>query len=132
VRTKTVLPALCLLAVLGTACSGRGAEPDGGTTPEKPAGSGVEMRLIAFKPEKLEVPGGTTVTWKQADAGFHTVTSGTVAQGSSGVTEMPDGRFDSGQLATDATFTFSFDDPGSYPYFCAVHPATMRGEVTVT
>jgi plastocyanin len=132
VRTKTVLPALCLLAVLGTACTRPGAEPDGGTTPERPAGSGVEMRLIAFKPEKLEVPAGTTVTWKQADAGFHTVTSGTVAQGSSGVTEMPDGRFDSGQLATDATFTFSFDDPGSYPYFCAVHPATMRGEVTVT
>ena len=131
-RTKSVLAALCLLAVLVTACAGPGEERDAATTPERPSGSGVEMRLIAFKPDKLEVRAGTTVVWKQADAGFHTVTSGTVAQGSSGVTEMPDGRFDSGQLPTDGTFTFTFDDPGSYPYFCAVHPATMRGEVTVT
>ena len=131
-RTKSALWAASLLAVLTVACAGKPAVNGGGDDRNTTGQSTVEMKLIAFRPEKLTVPAGSTVTWKQVDAGFHTVTSGTVAQGSSGVTEMPDGRFESGQLATDATFTFTFDEPGTYPYFCAVHPATMRGEVTVS
>ncbi len=90
------------------------------------------MRLIALRPEALLVPRGTTVTWKQMDAGTHTVTSGTVIQGTGGVTTAPDGRFDSGNLVTGATFKFTFNEPGKFTYFCAVHPATMRGEVEVT
>lgn len=90
------------------------------------------MRLIAFRPESLAVPVGTTVTWKQQDAGTHTVTSGTVTQGPGDVTTAPDGKFDSGNLATDATFQFTFDTAGTFPYFCQIHPATMRGEVQVT
>jgi plastocyanin len=89
------------------------------------------MRLIAFKPAALTVDAGTTVTWVQTDAGAHTVTSGTVQQGGAGVTEMPDGRFDSGEIATGETYEFTFDKPGTYAYFCAIHPATMRGEVRV-
>jgi plastocyanin len=87
------------------------------------------MQLISFKPQTVTVDAGTTVTWTQKDPGVHTVTSGTVEQSSGGVDKVPDGRFDSGELATGKTFTFTFDQPGTYPYFCAVHPATMRGEV---
>ena len=75
---------------------------------------------------------GTTVTWTQEDAGVHTVTSGTVVQGTGGVTEKPDGTFDSGSIATGNTFEFTFDQAGTYTYFCYIHPATMRGEVRVT
>ncbi len=89
------------------------------------------MQLIAFKPETLNIGAGATVTWTQKDPGVHTVTSGTVDQGGGGVTKVPDGRFDSGELATGRTFTFTFYQPGTYPYFCSVHPATMRGEVRV-
>ena len=78
------------------------------------------------------MPAGTTVTWKQTDAGTHTVTSGTVTQGAGDVTTAPDGKFDSGNIATGATFEFTFDEAGTFPYFCAVHPATMRGDVQVT
>ena len=89
------------------------------------------MKLIQFKPATLEVAAGTEVAWTQSDAGFHTVTSGTVEQGTGGVTPRPDGKFDSSRLATDQTFSFTFDEPGAYAYYCSVHPATMRGEVRV-
>ena len=117
-----------LAAVTTAACGGGASSDDGGAAP---MANEVTMRLIAFRPEILTVDAGATVTWKQEDAGAHTVTSGTVEQGGGGVTEMPDGRFDSGDIATGKTFRFTFDEPGTYPYFCEIHPATMRGEVRV-
>lgn len=117
-----------------------GAEAPSGQTDAEHAEHGaagpgpneVTMRLIAFSPAALSVPAGTTVTWRQTDAGFHTVTSGGVAQGSAGVTAEPDGTFDSGRIAKGDTFEFTFQDPGTYPYYCAIHPATMRAEIAVT
>lgn len=95
------------------------------------AGSAVEMRLIQFRPGQLEVKAGQEVTWTQKDAGFHTVTSGTVEQTAGGVTGKPDDNFRSERLATDETFKFTFDEAGTFPYFCEIHPATMTGEVRV-
>ena len=90
------------------------------------------MRLIAFKPERLEVSVGAAVTWKQQDAGFHTVTSGTVRKDPSGsVSTSLDDTFDSGRIASGKEFTFTFEDTGTYDYFCKVHPATMSGRVAV-
>lgn len=89
------------------------------------------LKGITFRPETLEVSAGTTVTWTNEDGTAHTVTSGMVEQGAAGVSERPDGRFESGQFSTGKTFGFTFDSPGTYPYFCALHPATMRGQVTV-
>jgi plastocyanin len=90
----------------------------------------VTMKLIAFKPGTLEIPAGTEVTWKQMDPGTHTVTSGTVDDGAT-ATIHPDDTFDSGEIATGKSFTQSFDTAGTYSYFCRIHPATMRGEITV-
>ncbi len=118
----------CALVVLGAlwACGGSNQ-----AVPKKTSAE-VAMKLIAFRPEVLEVSDGTKVTWIQKDAGFHSVTSGMVEQGSFGVTEHPDGKFDSGQIPTENTFSFKFETAGTFPYFCSVHPATMRGEVRVT
>jgi len=120
---------VALVAVTAAACGG--ADPPDGAGAAAPAANEVTMRLIAFRPEVITVDAGATVTWKQTDAGAHTVTSGTVEQGGAGVIETPDGRFDSGDIAKGDTFEFTFDEPGTYPYFCAIHPATMRGEVRV-
>lgn len=92
----------------------------------------VTIELLAFKPMSLVVQSGDTVTWKQSDPGFHTVTSGTVEQGGAGVTQDPDGKFDSGQVGTGGTYEFTFAEPGLYPYYCQIHPATMRAEIQVT
>jgi plastocyanin len=91
----------------------------------------IAMRLIAFRPDELDVAIGTTVTWTQQDAGFHTVTSGTVEKLPSGsVDTHPDGTFASGRVAAGETFSFAFDEAGTYSYFCELHPATMSGRVT--
>ena len=81
----------------------------------------------AYEPLDLTVPAGTTVRWTNMDAIAHTVTSG-VSDGSAGTA---DGRFDSGFLDQGETFTFTFTEPGTYPYYCIPHP-WMRGTVTVT
>jgi plastocyanin len=126
---------LAVLALALGACRGDDStDTSAGKTEgnEPPAANEVVMRLVAFRPGSLAVPAGTKVTWKQTDAGFHTVTSGTVTQGTGDVTTAPDGKFDSGNVATGATFEFTFEEAGTFPYFCSVHPATMRGEVQVT
>ena len=118
----------------GTAPQGSKASPS--PTAAAPAANGpnvVTIHLVAFDPPALEVAPGTTVTWTQTDKGsVHTVTSGTVDTDPTGATTThADGRFDSGQLAEDKQFTFTFSEPGTYPYFCVIHQATMRGEVRV-
>ncbi len=129
--TASLAVAIALLAACGE--GGGDGRANGGAsdgTAGRPQNA-VTMQLISFKPETVTVDAGTTVTWTQKDAGVHTVTAGTVEQGGGGVTKVPDGRFDSGEIATGKTFAFTFDQPGTYPYFCSVHPATMRGEVRV-
>ncbi|MGQ0743833.1 MAG: plastocyanin/azurin family copper-binding protein [Acidimicrobiales bacterium] len=135
---RTWLCAISALALVGAACGGGGesATDDPGSTGSTSGegasgGSAVEMSLIAYKPAKLTVSPGTTVTWTQKDAGFHTVTSGTVTQGGSGVTSNSDGKFSSANLEKGETYEFEFSEPGTFPYFCEIHPATMTGEVTV-
>lgn len=119
-----------------TTASGSGSGAGSGSTVGSPAAGktagSVTVRLLAFQPESLEVAAGTEVTWLQQDPGAHTVTSGTVQSGSGSSTEQPDGRFDSGEIATGATFRFTFSKPGNYPYFCSLHPATMRAVVSVS
>ena len=80
-----------------------------------------------YSPSELAVPVGTPVTWTNDDSVVHTVTSGEVA---SNVGE-PDGTFDSGDMAKDATFSFTFDTAGEFPYYCTPHP-WMTGMVVVS
>jgi len=65
---------------------------------------------------------GSTVTWINNDAAAHTVTSGSNA--------TADGKFDSGLINPGKTFTYTFEEEGTYQYFCMVHP-WMTGIVTV-
>lgn len=90
------------------------------------------MSLIAYEPDELSVAKSTTVTWEQRDAGVHTVTSGTVDTDASGSASTDaDGVFASDELERGDGFAFTFDRAGSYAYFCRIHPATMRGRITV-
>ncbi len=124
--------AAAMLAMVLVSCGSDGPGRSSATrTSEGASGSTVRLKLIAFKPSALAIKTGATVTWQQHDPGSHTVTSGTVESGASSVKVQPDGMFASGELVTDDTFRFTFDEPGTYPYFCEIHPATMRGEITV-
>lgn len=134
--------AVVLLAACGASSEAPAVQESAGSSPSAEAtstqaghssgaGSAVEMRLIQFRPKQLEVKVGQEVTWTQKDAGFHTVTSGTVEQTAGGVTGKPDTKFRSERLATDETFKFTFTEAGTFTYFCEIHPATMKGEVRV-
>ena len=72
----------------------------------------------------IEIIVGDKVVWKNADTAAHTVTSGTPTDG-------PDEIFDSGLFAPGKSFPFIFEEKGTYPYFCLVHP-WMTGIVSVT
>ncbi len=82
----------------------------------------ITIQLFQFKPSPTEVKTGTRVTWTNRDDITHTVTSGTP--------ESPDARFDSALDGKGTTFSVTFRQPGTYPYFCNRHQS-MRGEIRV-
>jgi len=77
----------------------------------------------AFSPNPLDISVGDTVVWTNKDTTPHTVTSGNASSGA-------DGQFDSLILAPQATFSFTFNQTGSFPYYCMLHP-NMVGTVIV-
>ncbi len=81
--------------------------------------SAVQIDNFMFKPKELSVAVGTKVTWVNKDDVPHTATS----------SDEP-AAFDSKTLDTDQTYSFTFTKPGTYTYFCKVHPH-MKGVVTV-
>jgi len=72
---------------------------------------------LARAPEDL--PGGADqpVTWRNGDVAVHNI-------------HADDHAFDSGALATGASYTTTFDTPGRHRYLCTIH-RQMRGVITV-
>ncbi|AWN42914.1 cupredoxin domain-containing protein [Methylobacterium durans] len=77
----------------------------------------IRIDNFTFAPQTLTVAPGTSVTWVNGDDIPHTV----VAQNK---------LFRSKTLDTDERFTFTFQVPGEYAYFCSLHPH-MTGTVVV-
>lgn len=119
---KSFLLSLIAILLIGTAAvsavrsyAAGGAFSDGGTVQ-------VSIKLFSFNPGVLEVPAGTTVVWTNGDAIEHSVTNG--------VPGKPGGAFDSGFFTEGQTWSFTFTEPGEYPYFCKRHES-MKGMVKV-
>ena len=92
-----------------------------GAGPATPvAGDAVAIQNFAFAPAALVVKAGTTVTWTNKDTDDHTVTS----QGSGGPLQSP-------PLGTGQSYSYKFTKPGTYSYYCTIHPF-MTATVTVT
>ena len=81
------------------------------------ATSGVTIDNFSFGPPTLTVAAGTTVTWTNRDDIPHTVVS-------------TEGTFKSKAVDTDEKFSYKFAKPGTYTYFCSIHPK-MTGKVVV-
>jgi len=84
---------------------------------------GCEETNECFLPYEVRVDVGDTVTWVNDDTAAHTTTAGSPVEGPSGV-------FDSGLVMAGSSFSFTFNEAGTYEYFCAVHP-WMSGVVIV-
>lgn len=78
----------------------------------------VHIKDFAYKPVPLHITTGDTVKFVNDDQEAHTVTSTQKA-------------FDSAGLDTGDTWTYTFKKPGSYAYFCSLHP-WMKGVIIVT
>jgi len=92
--TMTLVAALTLAGAAGAAT---------------PSGPRVSIKAFQFVPAQLTVPVGATVTWTNGDEEAHTVTATDRAYTSSG-------------LDRRQTYSHRFTTPGTYTYFCALHP----------
>src|ERR1700693_317717 len=85
----------------------------------KPSATATAITIdnFSYAPMQLEIAPGTRVTWINKDDVPHTVVS-------------VDHKFKSRALDTDESFSFTFQDLGTYEYFCSVHPK-MTGKIVV-
>jgi plastocyanin len=87
------------------------------------SGSSLPSNREFYVPKTVETTVGSMINWKNEDFGPHTVTSGDMTTGKTGV-------FDSNIIQKGSTFSFLFDKVGEYDYFCTIHPF-MTGRVIV-
>jgi plastocyanin len=139
--------ALPTLLIALTGCAGS-MPPAGDESSEPSASAPIEESMeqgpnevitigLTFMPPTITVPVGTTVTWSNGETIGHTVTSGAWGDvnESTGLrgSQSADGRFDHALAPMGQegdSFSFTFDKPGEYPYFCQPH-LTMNAAVIV-
>jgi plastocyanin len=114
--TVLAVAAVALVAlVVGADLAGRGLADQGDLDDPVAGVTEVAVRDNDFAPEAIEVPAGTTVTWRWEGDNRHNV--------------VGDG-FES-PVQAEGVFAHTFAAPGTYEYECTLHPF-MRGEVVVT
>ncbi len=106
---------LMVSALVGAGISSRVSKGEGAATTQPTVEISIDN--FTFTPAEVTISPGTTVTWTNKDDVPHTATSNTKV-------------FSSGALDTDQKYSFEFKTPGTYPYFCAVHPH-MTGKIIV-
>jgi|SRR5579872_1679497 len=122
-RCLHLLAASLLLVTTATACR---ADDDKMAMPAAAAPAAktpvatdqVSIDNFTFSPQVVTVAAGTTVTWKNKDDIPHLVV-------------LTDQRARSPALDTEQSYSYKFDKPGTYGYFCGMHPK-MTGTVIVT
>jgi plastocyanin len=88
------------------------------TSPEKtPEEVTIKIENFSFSPETIQVPVGGTVRWTNKDDIPHNVMS-------------DDKSLKSKTLDTDENFSYKFSQPGTYSYYCSIHPK-MTGKIVV-
>ncbi len=129
-NTKTIGSLVVLLAIVSIAVS----------VPSAYAGHADEAKITmaegsvmpgceetaegCFLPTTVSIAAGGHVEWTNTDNGMHVVASGNLTDDDAG------SLFNSNMMMAGATFSYTFEDAGDYPYFCMVHP-WMVGTVIV-
>ncbi len=132
-RARSLLPTTlaiaALLAITGAFLLAGATLADQSPAPGASGTTAISIVGQSFQPNQVTVQVGQTVTWTvtQSIGAAHSVTSGHPND------TKPGTIFDSGiRLENDGdSFSYTFTAPGTYPFFCAVHPTTMTGTVTV-
>lgn len=82
------------------------------------AATAVTIQNFAFSPASLTIKKGETVTWTNKDSAPHQIAS-----------DMA-GKFQGPSISNGQTYSFTFNETGSFPYHCAIHPM-MKATITV-
>ena len=90
--------------------------------PTKVSRPGCDETDRCYIPSLIVIEKGKQVTWVNEDSAFHSITSGYYG--------APTELFDSGHLDPFESYTLTFDETGTYDYFCTLHP-WMKGQVIV-
>ena len=100
--------------------SGSNNNGNGNNTTQPTSTNKVSIANMAFSPADITVKKGTTVTWTNNDSVAHDI-------------EETDGKKGpaSGTLQSGQTYSFTYNETGSFNYHCSIHPS-MTGAVTVT
>jgi plastocyanin len=117
------------------------AAPQGGETrrvarPELDGPARI-VRMTAqgrFEPAQVTIRAGEQVEWRNETAHAHTVTANPERAANPAHVILPEGAepFDSGEIAPGASFSYTFDVPGTYIYVCGPHEEQgMMGIVVV-
>jgi plastocyanin len=77
----------------------------------------VQIVEFSYEPDPVVVQVGGKVTWQNEDTAPHTATA-------------DDGSFDTGTIEKGKLGSATFKEPGTFTYFCEIHP-TMHGTVEV-
>jgi plastocyanin len=114
-----VLRFTCALLMMVALCSiGRNATAANIAVPKGAKVYRVEIHNFAFEPRTLTIPTGAYVVWTNRDEEPHVITSaGALFESSKG-------------LDTGDTHTVAFSRPGTYAYYCSIHPM-MVGTIIV-
>jgi plastocyanin len=113
ILAMTAIAAVGFILMVGTQRGQAAGQGDNATNQVE-----VKIDNFSFGPMALTVAAGTTVTWTNNDDVPHTVVSEDKT------------TFRSKALDTGDHFSYTFTKPGTYPYFCSVHPK-MTAEVIV-
>ena len=116
-RTSWILGTVAI-AFLIVAAAGRSKNFSAAVAEEKPAATAIKIDNFTFSPVTVTVPLGSTVRWTNHDDIPHTVVSDDKTS------------FKSKALDTDDSFSYTFTKPGTYLYFCSIHPK-MTAKVIV-
>lgn len=79
----------------------------------------ISIEGFAFSPKTLTIKAGTTVTWTNKDSASHTVTS-----------DESKRELNSPNLGNGASYSHTFNTPGTYNYHCTLHPM-MKATIIV-
>jgi plastocyanin len=79
----------------------------------------ITIKEYKYVPATLNMMAGTKVTWVNQDDVPHTI-----------IDSSPSKTFHSAALDTNDSYSFTFAKPGTYHYFCTLHP-TMVGTIVV-
>lgn len=115
-KTLVFLSVIIMAAFTFSGCSSNKAKVN--PNPATPSAT-VSIENFAFSPATVNIKVGQSVMWTNKDSAPHTAT------------ELGN-LFDSGSLATNQSFSFTFHTAGTYTYHCLIHSMMANATVVVT